>query len=287
MTQNGPDRYHGNGDQDWAGHKARGATFAILKVTQGTLYDTSWYEGNLPRARAAGLVVGGYHMLSGTDGSGAQQADYFLSKAHFSPGDVIPFMDFEASGQGGGSDAAYRQAGVDFVARVHAAGFQCGIYGHERVKALFGDWRRSGADALWVPGDQAHTDAGPPDLWQFGPFTHGPVPSDGGDWSVVLTQLPLIGGDNLSVLSDDQQKFVQGMIRRVNRQGPPAPGGDPQVKAGFEALDAVIDESMASPKPVPGPPGKDGQKGDPGPAGQVGHHSHDFGGHTSPGKAAP
>ena len=267
MPLNGPDRYRGNGDQDWAALKGRGAGFAILKVTEGVSYDTSWYVRNIPRARQAGLTIGHYHMLSGSSsGSGAAQAAYFLSKADLQPGDIIPFMDFERSGQGTGSEAEYRQRGIDFVKAIHDAGFQCGIYGHERVAALFGSWKASGADAAWDPGDRIHfSDA---TLFQFGPFTTFPgVNSDGGDWSVALRDLPLIGGEDPDEMA--YKDFAAGMDFRRDHPDQDLPAGStPDFARGFHT--AKVGDLIPGKQGPQGDPGPKGDKGDRGPRGLKG-----------------
>lgn len=46
---------------DWAEVKAAGATFALVKATQGDTYTSPWLKRDLAGARGAGLLVGAYH----------------------------------------------------------------------------------------------------------------------------------------------------------------------------------------------------------------------------------
>lgn len=205
----GPDFYHLNFAND--GPLPVGTILAdpsiawiALKFSQGVSYG-DWAPKQSAAVRGSRAALGGYHMLDGSAGTGAQQADYFLHKYNPQPGDVEPCMDFEASGRGGASIQSYAARAQDFVAAIHAAGFGCTIYGHADVKAAWADWRQSGADHWWVPGDSPHNDVGPqgPDLWQFGPYSApAGYPTDPlhngqrADMSVVITALPIIGGSD-------------------------------------------------------------------------------------------
>jgi len=46
---------------DWAEVRQEGASFAIVKATQGDNYTNPWLKRDLAGARAAGLLVGAYH----------------------------------------------------------------------------------------------------------------------------------------------------------------------------------------------------------------------------------
>lgn len=243
MTQYGPDYYHLNfGDRPLplAEIKARGADFVILKYSQGTSYG-DWAVTEGARVRQAGLVLGGYHMLDGdSPSSGAQQAAYFLGKLKPQPGDMVPIVDFEGSGQGQASLTTYKAKLIDFVKAVHAAGFEVMLYGHATVKAAFADWRASGADYWWVPGSQPWSDVGSrgPDLWQYQPYT---LPAgyphnfrgDGAreDASKVLTALPLIANPQEDDVTGDE--ILAGM--KAYNQGDPAPKDGPALVA-YKAL---------------------------------------------------
>jgi hypothetical protein len=227
----------------------------ILKFSQGVSYG-DWAPQQAPAIRASRLALGGYHMLDGLSGSGAQQARYFLGKLKPQPGDIVPAMDFESSGRKTATIAQYRALGEEFIQTIHAAGFECKLYGHADVKAAWADWRASGADYWWQPGDQIHTDVGPrgPDLWQYGPYTSPPgYPTDPAgigrsDMSVVLTALPLIGTkeDPLS-LTQNQQDYLLGMLKFNKAEGPPADDAPDATKRGYEDAKARFNSAMTNP----------------------------------------
>lgn len=97
----GIDVSHYQGNVDWAEVKAAGTTFAAIKATQyasGYEYQ-DYYPQQIQSARASGLVVGGYHMLTGYD-NGKTQGEYFLSVAKPQKGDLIPMLDMEQASGG-------------------------------------------------------------------------------------------------------------------------------------------------------------------------------------------
>lgn len=85
---------------------AQSNKFVIVKATEDDDYTNTYYAGDVAKARAAGLIVGSYHFLapkSKTGHSGAEQAQYFLSKASIKPGDLPPMLDVETSTLYGGT----------------------------------------------------------------------------------------------------------------------------------------------------------------------------------------
>jgi len=253
----GPDYYPGNfndGPLPIASIKAKGAGFVILKYSEGTSYG-NWAPQQGPRVRAAGMVLAGYHMLDGPGAGGKAQAQYFLGKYAPQPGDMVPIVDYESIGEQGVDITLYKNELVAFIDEVHAQGFECMLYGHSTVKASFTDWRQSHADYWWVPGSQAWSDCGPvgPDLWQYQPYT---LPAgfphnfrgDGQreDASKVLTQLPIVGGND-DMASEDIRKGSQAF-----RAGQPLPAGsNADFTFGYN-LEKRID--AASKSPAPGQP---------------------------------
>jgi GH25 family lysozyme M1 (1,4-beta-N-acetylmuramidase) len=137
----------------------KGLSFAFVKATEGTVYVNPRYAGQVAHARAAGLVVGHYHFAKV---GGAAEADYFLSKAKLSAGDILAF-DWETAGV----SQAQRDA---FMARVKAK-----APGHKVVLYCNTDyWRNRDTDnggpmdGLWI-ADPNHP-AGKPNIshaWVF------------------------------------------------------------------------------------------------------------------------
>jgi Glycosyl hydrolases family 25 len=92
------DMHHARPDPDWARAKSAGITGAILKATQGIDFRDPAFTKRRREAEAAGLICGAYHFGAG-DGSGEQQADFFLEAV----GDleaILLVLDFEADPDG-------------------------------------------------------------------------------------------------------------------------------------------------------------------------------------------
>ncbi|CAL5869899.1 uncharacterized protein PFLUO_LOCUS4132 [Penicillium psychrofluorescens] len=66
------------GTVDFSGAYSSGARFVIIKATEGTSYIDSDFSSHYDGATSAGLIRGGYHFAHPDEGSGADQATYFL-----------------------------------------------------------------------------------------------------------------------------------------------------------------------------------------------------------------
>jgi GH25 family lysozyme M1 (1,4-beta-N-acetylmuramidase) len=88
------------GTIDWAQVAASGQRFVIAKATEGLLSVDPTYATNRAGAMAAGLVFGAYHFarpdLHPTDPIG--EADHFVDTAQLGPGNIVPVLDIERSG---------------------------------------------------------------------------------------------------------------------------------------------------------------------------------------------
>jgi lysozyme len=81
---------HWQAPVDFTQVKSAGVLAVILKTTQGTGFFDPTYAARVPAARAAGLLVAGYHFFDASDA--AAQAAYYLAHA----GDVaVHVLDFE------------------------------------------------------------------------------------------------------------------------------------------------------------------------------------------------
>ncbi len=91
-------RYQGT--IDWAQVAASGQRFVIAKATEGRSYVDPTYATNRAGAVAAGLVFGAYHFarpdLHPNDPIG--EADHFVDTAQLGPGNIVPVLDLERSG---------------------------------------------------------------------------------------------------------------------------------------------------------------------------------------------
>jgi GH25 family lysozyme M1 (1,4-beta-N-acetylmuramidase) len=91
-------RYQGT--IDWAQVAASGQRFVIAKATEGLFTVDPTYATNRAGAMAAGLVFGAYHFarpdLHPNDPIG--EADHFVDTAQLGPGNIVPVLDLERSG---------------------------------------------------------------------------------------------------------------------------------------------------------------------------------------------
>jgi GH25 family lysozyme M1 (1,4-beta-N-acetylmuramidase) len=88
------------GTIDWAQVAASGQRFVIAKATEGLFSVDPMYATNRAGAMAAGLVFGAYHFaradLHPDDPTG--EADHFVDTAQLGPGNIVPVLDLERSG---------------------------------------------------------------------------------------------------------------------------------------------------------------------------------------------
>jgi GH25 family lysozyme M1 (1,4-beta-N-acetylmuramidase) len=96
----GIDVSHHQGTIDWAQVAASGQRFVIAKATEGLFSVDPTYATNRAGAMAAGLVFGAYHFarpdLHPNDPTG--EADHFVDTAQLGPGNIVPVLDLERSG---------------------------------------------------------------------------------------------------------------------------------------------------------------------------------------------
>jgi GH25 family lysozyme M1 (1,4-beta-N-acetylmuramidase) len=96
----GIDVSHHQGTIDWAQVAASGQRFVIAKASEGLFSVDPTYATNRAGATAAGLVFGAYHFarpdLHPTDPRG--EADHFVDTAQLGPGNIVPVLDLERSG---------------------------------------------------------------------------------------------------------------------------------------------------------------------------------------------
>ncbi|KAI0388645.1 glycoside hydrolase family 25 protein [Xylariaceae sp. FL0594] len=67
------------GTVDFAGAKASGARFVIIKATEGTTFIDKQFSNHYLGATNAGLIRGGYHYAHLDSSSGAAQANFFIA----------------------------------------------------------------------------------------------------------------------------------------------------------------------------------------------------------------
>jgi LysM repeat protein len=111
VTEYGIDVSGWNAINDARAVRDAGITFAWCKATQGTGFVDASFAPKVAQLRAAGIAVGAYHYLDGSD-SGAQ-ARHFAAVAGpvgcLAPGALAPMLDMEdASARGNANNAVVR-----------------------------------------------------------------------------------------------------------------------------------------------------------------------------------
>jgi GH25 family lysozyme M1 (1,4-beta-N-acetylmuramidase) len=115
------------GNVDWNSVKAKGATFAYVKATEGTGYTSPYFSQQYAGSYNVGLVRGAYHFALPDRSSGATQANYLLAHGGGWSADnrTLPAaLDIEYNPYGatcyGLSQSAMRSWIADFVNTYHA-----------------------------------------------------------------------------------------------------------------------------------------------------------------------
>ena len=96
----GIDVSHHQNAIDWTQVAASGVRFAIIKASEGTAYIDPLYATNRADAMAAGVVVGAYHFARPDlhPFNPIPEADHFVDTAQVAPGNIVPVLDLERSG---------------------------------------------------------------------------------------------------------------------------------------------------------------------------------------------
>jgi GH25 family lysozyme M1 (1,4-beta-N-acetylmuramidase) len=111
-------------------YSTAGLDFVIVKATEGLSYTNPRMTAQAKRARDAGLVVGYYHYPHMANDPVAE-ANYFLSKVAWRPGDIIVFdwegYDVANKGVPKSRQLTYRDAWLKYV-KGKMAGHRVGMY---------------------------------------------------------------------------------------------------------------------------------------------------------------
>ncbi|MFJ4712729.1 GH25 family lysozyme [Streptomyces sp. NPDC088785] len=124
-TSRGIDVSAHQGPQDWAEHKRDGVTFAFAKASEGQHSKDSRFATHIAGAKAAGLVVGGYHFAWPNQSAAAEAANYIAAvKGHAGPG-FVHWLDLERYSDGrnyrGRSAAQIKAWAAAWIAAVEQA----------------------------------------------------------------------------------------------------------------------------------------------------------------------
>lgn len=171
--------------QDWASYQSAtpntsGLSFAFVKVTEGTGYVNPLWARQRDHAKANGLVWGGYHYPH-MGNSPQAEADYFLSRVAWQPGDVI-ILDWEGydsanAGVSRPAQLAYKEAWLRYVkGRMphNPVGMYCNTdyWTNVDTTGYYGDflWIATAGLPTGQPGIRAN--------WLFHQYSDSPVDSD-------------------------------------------------------------------------------------------------------------
>jgi GH25 family lysozyme M1 (1,4-beta-N-acetylmuramidase) len=96
----GIDVSHHQNSIDWTQVAASGVRFAIAKASEGTGYIDPLYSTNRAGALATGIAFGAYHFARPDlhPFNPIPEADHFVDTAQPAPGNIVPVLDLERSG---------------------------------------------------------------------------------------------------------------------------------------------------------------------------------------------
>lgn len=170
--------------QDWSSYQSAtpdtsGLSFAFTKITEGTGYVNPKWPSQRDHAKAEGLVWGGYHYPHMRNSVKAE-ADCFLSKVNWQPGDMVA-LDWEGYDDANkdvplSAQMAYKEAWLRYVTGKlphNPVGMYCDTEYWLRVDSTgyYGDF-------LWIAD---YVTAGKPRIkapWLFHQFSSSPVDRD-------------------------------------------------------------------------------------------------------------
>ena len=174
----GIDISHHQGDIDWNAIKATEKQefpirFVFMKATEGGDYKDRRYSDNYRQAGEMGLIRGAYHFYNpNTDP--IRQAEFFISQAQLTKGDLAPVLDIERKPR----DKAQLQADLlKFLNRLEQHyGIKPIIYTSYKYKERYLDALEFSAYPLWIAHYYVETLSyeGPWIFWQH--TDYGTVP---------------------------------------------------------------------------------------------------------------
>ena len=205
---------------DWAEVRAEGASFAIIKATQGDNYTNPWLKRDLAGARAAGLLVGAYHFYESGVAPEVQSARFTESII----GEILElgaWLDWEPADM---PDWEVTTAYNGMLAGISEARRPVGVYIDQWWHARFVELKLV-IHRLWLAAPSL--DAAPPGtfIWQRAPQSVRGIID-----LVDVDQLISTRGINLPSQSAPAPAPAPALVREtlpVEQEVNEAPGADP------------------------------------------------------------
>jgi GH25 family lysozyme M1 (1,4-beta-N-acetylmuramidase) len=154
-TLEGLDVSQWQGTVDWVKVAAAGKRFAMIRASAGSLSPDTRYAANRTAAEAAGLKVAAYHFANpdSKPGDALAEADFFLSLATPTHGELLPVLDLEVTN--GLATADMQAWAMTWPERVRSKlGVRAMIYTNPNFwKTNMGDstaFAQAGYTVLWI-----------------------------------------------------------------------------------------------------------------------------------------
>jgi GH25 family lysozyme M1 (1,4-beta-N-acetylmuramidase) len=221
---------------DWPQVAAAGYRFAFIKATEGSYYTNPYYATDVAAAKAAGLLVAGYHFANPAYSNGTFQADYALNDAgDGDDGQTLPFiadLEYDPYAAIDHTNECYGLTPTQLVAWILA--FTAEVTRRTGQKPLIyttADWwdkctgasTAFSADPLWVAYYPGSSGSPAPPLpagwgsWNFWQFTSsGSVPGISGRTDVSELSLGALAAATPAAQSDGAGQPVSVPVNSVN-----------------------------------------------------------------------
>ncbi len=220
---------------NWGQVARAGFRFAFIKASEGNYYANPYYASDLAHAKAAGLYVTSYHFAVPNVSSGASQADFAVTHAHYAAdGQTMPLaLDIEYNPYGA---TCYGLTAARMVAWISAFTTEARrLTSQPTIIYTTADWWRSctgdsrafGSDPLWVA---AYGNASPPmpsgwRQWTFWQYTsRAQVPG-----IAAKVDVSYFSSGVLQLLDPGAQRSLAGTAIRLQVMSLNAAAGQPPV----------------------------------------------------------
>jgi GH25 family lysozyme M1 (1,4-beta-N-acetylmuramidase) len=142
----GVDLSHHDSAVDSGKLKSAGVSFAYVKATQGATFVDKSFSQRCSQLKAAGLLCGGYHFLTG--GEIQAQADSFIAQLQRTSTALPPVVDFEPNPTGKTASLEELRLFIELVAK--RTGCTPVIYGGRNLRELAGGDPNLKSNPLWL-----------------------------------------------------------------------------------------------------------------------------------------